>query len=340
MKKRILYIGNFIASSTQYVTASDILCDLLKKEGYLVVKTSDKLNKILRLWDMLWTMTKTKNQTDLILIDTFSTDNFYFAFLCSQWARILKLTYINILHGGNLPDRLIQNPFLSQLIFKNAKILVAPSNYLKDVFERHGYLVKMIPNIIPIENYSYKERQQIQPKLLWVRAFDQIYNPVMAIEVLKLVSQKYPRAELCMVGPTKDQSFDNTIQLVNKYGLAPHVKFTGVLSKSVWHQIAEQYDIFINTTNIDNTPVSVIEAMALGLTIISTNVGGIPYLIEHEKEGVLVHKNDAEAMAAAIYQLIENPFIAIEMTQKARKKVEQMDWNVVKYQWNKVLNDV
>lgn len=338
--KRILYIGNFITSSTQYVTASDILNDFLKKEGNLVLKTSDKSNKILRLWNMLWTMTKTKNKTDIILIDTFSTANFYFTFLCSQWARILKLPYINILHGGNLPSRLKQNPFLCELIFKNAKYLVAPSNYLKDVYERYGYSVKMIPNIISLEHYKFKERQQIQPKLLWVRAFDQIYNPEMAIEVLKLVLQKYPEAELCMVGPIKDQSYNNTLQLVSNYSLEHKVKFTGVLSKTVWHQLAEQYDIFINTTNIDNTPVSLIEAMALGLPVISTNVGGISYLIEHKIEGVLVNKNDAEVMAATICQMVENPLITLEMTQKARQKVEPMDWNMVKYQWNNVLNDV
>lgn len=340
MMKQILYIGNFISNKTNYVTSADILSKLLVNEGYKLCTTSEKVNKILRLLKMLRTIIKTKNQTDVILIDTFSTANFYVAFLCSQWARILKLPYINILHGGNLPNRLKQNPYLCKLIFKNAKSLVAPSNYLKDVFESYGYKVKMIPNIIPMENYIYKERQHIQPKLLWVRAFDQIYNPVMAIEVLKLVLQKYPEAELCMVGPTKDQSYDNTIQLVKKFGLEHQVEFTGVLSKQAWHQLAAYYDFFINTTNIDNTPVSVIEAMALGLPVITTNVGGIPYLIEHEKEGVLVNKNDADAMAAVICKLIENPLITIEMTQKAREKAEQMDWNVVKYQWNKVLNDV
>ena len=338
--KRILYIGNFIASSTQYVTASEILSDKLQMEGYQVLKTSDKLNKSLRLLDMIWTMTKNRNQTDVILIDTFSTINFYGAFLCSQWARLLNLPYINILHGGNLPMRLQKDPFLSKLIFKNAKSLVAPSNYLKDEFERNGYVVKMIPNIIFIEHYIYKERQQIEPKLLWVRAFDQIYNPEMAIEVLKLLVQKYPQAELCMVGPVKDSSYNNTFQLVNKYGLESQVKFTGVLSKSAWHQLAAQYDIFINTTNIDNTPVSVIEAMALGLPVISTNAGGMLYLMEHNIDGVLVNKNDAKAMAAAICLLIQNPIIAVEMTQKAREKAAQMEWNVVKYQWNKVLNDV
>lgn len=338
--KKIVYIGNFIANKTNYITASDVLSEMLKQDGYTVSQASSKINKTRRLLEMLWKIFIHRNQTDVVLIDTFSTANFYVALLCSQWARILKLPYINILHGGNLPRRLKKNPFLCKLIFKNAKTLVAPSNYLKISFENEGYQVLLIPNIIPIADYPFKERILLHPKLLWVRAFDNIYHPAMAVEVLKLVLLKYPEAELCMVGPEKDDSFVNTQLLIKKYGLENNITFTGVLSKSEWHQLAEQYDIFINTTNIDNTPVSVMEAMALGLPIVSTNVGGMPYLINHGNDGLLVNPNDVQAMAEEIVSLIELPSKAVEMAQNARKKVELMDWSNVKHQWYKVLGDV
>lgn len=337
---QITYIGNFIAETTKYITAADILSDSLRKEGYVVYKTSHKINKTNRLLDMLWVLFRNRKLTDVVLIDTFSTTNFYYALATSQWARILKLSYINILHGGNLPMRLQKNPYWCQLIFKNAKSLVAPSNYLKEAFENQGYQVQLIPNIIPIADYTFKERQQLQPKLLWVRAFDNIYNPEMAIEVLRIMINKYPKAELCMVGPVKDESFNNTQLLVRKYGLEKKVIFTGVLTKKEWHQLAEEFDIFINTTNIDNTPVSVMEAMALGLPVISTNVGGMSCLIEDNQDGILVNPKDTQAMVDAICRLIENPNIAMELVKQARKKVEQMDWSVVKNHWNKVLGDV
>ena len=138
-----------------------------------------------------------------------------------------------------------------------------------------------------------------------------------------------------MVGPDSDGTLKEVKKLVKLNKL--NVKFTGKLPKSEWITLAEDYNIFINTTNFDNTPVSVIEAMALGLTIVSTNVGGMPYLIENNEEGLLVEPNDAKAMAKAIINLFKNPDSAKRMSLNARQKVEQFDWEVVKHRWLDIL---
>ena len=96
------------------------------------------------------------------------------------------------------------------------------------------------------------------------------------------------------------------------------------------------YDIFINTTHVDNTPVSVIEAMALGLPVVSTNVGGIPYLLEDRKDALLIEKGVAKDMYKAVIFLIDNPEQAIKKTQNARIKVENFDWAVIKQEWMKL----
>ncbi|MDP3352256.1 MAG: glycosyltransferase family 4 protein [Flavobacteriaceae bacterium] len=336
--KRILYIGNFISNHTRYVGASEVLLYLLEKEGYNIQKASHKKNKFLRLLDMMLKVISLRKSIDVIIIDTFSTTNFYYALMVSQLSRLFKIPYIPILHGGNLPKRLKNDAYLSSLIFKNAKTLVAPSHYLKYEFEKKAYSVQYIPNTIPIGDYKYQNRKLIKPKLLWLRAFEKTYNPTMAIEVLRKLLNEYPSASLCMVGPTRDETLELSKDLVKRYQLESQVQFTGVLSKKEWHTLSEKFDIFINTTTVDNTPVSVIEAMALGLPIISTKVGGMPYLIEHQKEGVLVTSRDVNAMVAAIITMIENPVYANYLAMNARKKVEQFDWKVVKEAWNKVLN--
>ena len=110
-----------------------------------------------------------------------------------------------------------------------------------------------------------------------------------------------------------------------------------LLSKKEWVNKAKAYNLFINTTNFDNMPVSVIEAMALGLPVISTNVGGIPHLIDHNKNGILVPPKDANAFVDAILDLKNNSNIANNIAIAARNKVEQYDWNVVKLQWKSIL---
>jgi glycosyltransferase involved in cell wall biosynthesis len=101
--------------------------------------------------------------------------------------------------------------------------------------------------------------------------------------------------------------------------------------------LSEQCNLFVNTANVDNTPVSVIEAMALGLPVVSTNVGGMPYLIEDRKEGLLVNPDDVEAMVKAIIEVQQNQDLVKTLTGNARQKVEQLDWEVVKHLWFEVL---
>src|SRR5690606_19403573 len=85
------------------------------------------------------------------------------------------------------------------------------------------------------------------------------------------------------------------------------VTFPGKLKKREWAAMSVNYDIFLNTTNIDNTPISVIESMALGLAIVSTDVGGMHFLVENQKDGILVPQKEEDAMVAAVKRIIENP---------------------------------
>jgi glycosyltransferase involved in cell wall biosynthesis len=333
----ILYIGNNLSSSKSNVTTMQLLSVLLKQEGFDVECCSSKANQVLRLVDMLYSIVKYRKRVKYILIDTYSTKNFYYAFLTSQLARLLNLKYIPILHGGNLPDRLVASTKMSEMIFKNSYRNIAPSNYLKSEFQKHGFTVDYMPNVLEVSSYTYKQRKVFQPKLLYVRALHRLYNPKMAIQVLAKVLEEYPNAELCMVGPDKDGSLEQCKYLSETLGIDDSVTFTGLLSKTEWHELSNNYDIFINTTTIDNTPISVMEAMALGLVVVSTNVGGMPYLIADNETGILVESNNIDDMVRAIEKITSNHLQGSKITSEARRTVEQFDWSVVKESWKAVL---
>jgi glycosyltransferase involved in cell wall biosynthesis len=280
----------------------------------------------------MWSSFRLRKSVFVVLIDTYSTQNFYYTLIISQLCRILHLDYIPILHGGNLPSRLKSNPILSRLIFSNSKYNVSPSLYLKEAFEIAGFKNTVhIPNTIKIEDYAFKAKSFDQPKLFWVRSFSKIYNPKLAVKVLKSLKKSYPDAQLCMVGPDSDGTLDDVKALANTLEL--DVRLTGKLSKKEWREVSKDYNIFINTTNFDNTPVSVIEAMALGLPIVSTNVGGMPYLIAHKIDGLLVESNDVNQMTAAIVSLIKNPEERNILIKNARQKAESFDWKHIKSLW-------
>ncbi|MGY5354039.1 glycosyltransferase family 4 protein [Wenyingzhuangia sp. IMCC45467] len=334
---RVLYIGNDLSGQSKYHSAYATLKQNLINEGFEVISSSSKKNQILRLLDMILAVMIHAKKVDYILIDVFSTSAFYYALVTSQLSRAFKTKYIPILHGGNLPDRLIKSPQLSLKLFKYSYKNIAPSGYLQDAFKDENYESVLIPNTIHISEYPFKEREELSPNLLYVRAFAEIYNPVMAIEVLFELKKTYPKATLCMVGPDRDGTLNKVKTRLKELNLEDSVVITGVLPKQEWHQISKDYDVFINTTNIDNTPVSIIETMALGLPIVSTNVGGIPYLIKDKEDGFLVEPNNVIEMKNAIITLLNDKKIANHFSVNGRKKVEMMDWEVVKYQWFKIL---
>ena len=168
-----------------------------------------------------------------------------------------------------------------------------------------------------------------------MRSFHKIYNPKLAIEVFERIQSDNKNATLCMVGPDSDGSLMEAKNYVKKKQL--EVIFTEKLTKKEWITLSKDYTIFLNTASFDNTPLSVIEAMALGLPIVTTNVGGIPYLISDKKEGLLVDKNNVTAMADAVIYLFRNQKFAKTIAANARIKVEQFDWNIVKKYWINLL---
>ena len=331
-KRRIVYLGNKASAFGGTVTTMETLIGLFLSEGYEVVSASSKRNKIIRLLDMIFTLFRNASRESIVLIDTYSTQNFYYAVTIGNLCRLRGIPYIPILHGGNLPARLIRSRKSSWKLFNGARINVAPSVYLMERFKAEGYdKLIHVPNVIDLTQYPFKFRTHFKPKLLWVRSFSDIYNPELAIEVLEQLIEKGIKAELCMVGPDKDGSLQKCKTLAADKNLP--VTFTGKLEKSEWIELAREYDIFINTTNFDNTPVSVIEAMALGLPVVSTNVGGIPYLAQHNENAVLVEPNEAELFSHAIIDLLNHPEKAQQLAKNARSLVENFDWKVVKQSW-------
>ena len=336
--KNLLYIGNELEIRGGSPTSIDRLTPLLNKEGFQVKTSSAKKNQLLRLSEMMTSIIRNKSWADLVLIDTYSTRNFWYAVLTVELCSKLNLNYILLLHGGGLPERLKNTPKLSASLFKKAKLNIAPSLYLFEEFQQAGFKnIEYIPNSIFLKDYTFKARKNLKPKLLWVRAFAEIYNPILGIKVLEELLKEYPDARLCMVGPEKDESYKECFNYVESNKLP--VKFTGKLTKPEWTDLSKEYDIFLNTTNVDNTPVSIIEAMALGFPIISTNVGGIPYLLKDQETGLLVPPKNKSAMVDAITALLENQNLAEKLSHNARNQAEKFDWEIVKKEWKEALLD-
>jgi len=153
------------------------------------------------------------------------------------------------------------------------------------------------------------------------------------------LSQEFSNVSLTMVGPDKDGSLDACKKLAAELSISPLIQYTGRLSVDEWISLSAGHDIFINTTNFDNLPVSVIEAMALGMPVVSTNVGGLKYLIKHRINGMLVNPGSELEFVAAIKYLLNNSAFTHQLSEGARHTAETFDVTRVMQLWNKLLTE-
>ena len=162
-----------------------------------------------------------------------------------------------------------------------------------------------------------------------------IYKILHVIRLSEELKKEYPNASLCMVGPDKENLISECKKLAKKRKVT--VTFTGLLSKEDWVLLSNDYTIFINTSHYDNTPVSLIEAMAVGLPIVTTNVGGIPYLVKDKENALLVNDTAVFEMVDAVKLLLNNTQLTQELIRNSRKLAEEFDWEKVKQHWSEIL---
>ena len=331
--KTLLYIGNKLESKGKSASTIDTLGPLLEAEGYKIRYASSRINIFGRFLSMIYATLRYAKQSDFVLIDTYSTLNFYYAFFCSQICRVLKVRYIPLLHGGDLPVRLKKSPQMAKMIFNNSHINTAPSSFLKSKFEEGGFTnIQIIPNSLELKNFPFLPRNTLSPNLLWVRAMAEIYNPMMALEILKILQKHHPDATLTMVGPDKENMLPTLINFAQSKNLKVH--FTGKLSRKEWSEMSAAHSIFINTSNYDNMPVSLLEAAALGLYVISTDVGGIPHIFKNNETALLSASNDSELMVKNILKLFSDGTLQHTLQQRSQKMVQQYDWTNIKDEWH------
>lgn len=339
IRKMILYLGNMLAIHSGSVSVIETLGPKLATQ-YAIRCASSKKLQLPRLYEMLSEVITNRKTLKGVLIDSYSTRAFWYTVASSLLCRYFKIPYIPILHGGSFPQKLAKSKFWTRQVFNNSYTNIAPSGYLKYFFKQAGIESIYIPNFIEIERYSFSHRKSAAPKILWVRAFHSIYNPNLAIDVLSLLSRDYPDAELCMVGPDKDGSMETFRENAKEKGIADRIIITGGLSNEKWINMSAEYDIFLNTTDIDNAPISVIEAMALGMLVVSTNAGGLPYLLQDRIDSLLVPVRNPFLMADAIKSLLKDPELCNTISSNAREKARSFSWEAVRKSWFQLLDNL
>jgi len=258
----------------------------------------------------------------------------YWSFLLAPAPGILlgrlfgRRTILNY-RDGQAEDHLKKFPRAIS-IMQLADRIVPPSGFLVDVFARFHLPAQPIFNIVDSTQFPYRERLNPRPYFFHNRGMEPVYNVPCTIRAFARVQQKYPEARLTVAhdGPLRSD-LEN---LVADLGLR-NVEFVGKVSQARMRELYDRADIYLMSPNLDNMPGSVLECFACGLPLVSTNAGGVPYIVENERTGLLVPLDDHQAMAAAALRLIEEPGLASTLARNGLLECDRYRGPVIANEW-------
>lgn len=246
----------------------------------------------------------------------------------------LRATPVIINYRGGSADSFFSNaPSFVLKIVGRASMRVTPSVYLQRVFVKHGLSADVIPNIIDLSRFALGPQRAFgnSPHIIVTRNLEQIYDIPTAIRAFAIVKKAIPGATMTVAGSGPELA--NLHALVATLGLAESIEFSGRIENANIPKLYASADCMINSSTVDNMPISILEAFASGVPVISTDAGGIPDLVDHQVTGMLVPVGDAEGLARETVRVLQNPAVYADLRFAAYDEAQKYSWPQVRERW-------
>jgi glycosyltransferase involved in cell wall biosynthesis len=259
----------------------------------------------------------------------------YYSYLLSVAPAILigrlygKKVILNY-RSGEAEDHLANWRWTAIPIIRLADVIVVPSDYLVNVFAKFGLRAQAIFDILELDVFRFRERRPMRPIFLTSRLLEPLYNVGCVLRAFALIQRRYPEARLTIAADGWMRP--ELEQLARDLNL----RNAGFIGRVPFEQMPDLYDsadMYLTATDLDNMPGSITESFAAGLPVVTTDAGGIPYILTHEETGLMVPRNDHEAMAAAAFRLLEDQELALKIARQAREASRQYTWAQVRNKW-------
>lgn len=229
-------------------------------------------------------------------------------------------------HSGEAAEHLDRWGVLVHPWLRLADAIVVPSDYLAGIFADHGYGAQVIRNVVDLSRFEYRERSPLQPRLVSTRNLEPYYRVDLVIEAFARVRAEARGATLTVAGYGSEEA-----RLRELAG--DGVRFVGKVEPDSMPALLHDADIFVNASVVDNQPVSILEAFASGLPVVSTPTGDIAAMVRDDETGVIVAPRDAEALAAGVLGLLRQPERAARLAREAHGEIASYTWPAVRDRW-------
>lgn len=222
-------------------------------------------------------------------------------------------------------------------VIKLADRLVVPSGFLVDVFAKFGIAAQAISNTVDLSRFRFRERRPLRPVIFANRNFEAHYNVGCALRAFALVQQRTPWARLIVAGNGSQRR--ELLALADELKLR-NVEFTGAVAPDEMPALYDRADIYLNSSVVDNMPLSLLEAFASGLPVVTTDAGGIPYMVRDGENGLLVERGDYEALARGVLRLLADEALAARLSARAREECARYEWSAVGDEWLRLYGEL
>jgi glycosyltransferase involved in cell wall biosynthesis len=207
---------------------------------------------------------------------------------------------------------------------------IVPSAFLAGVLSQFGIAAGVIPNVVDVNEFPFKERKPLRARLVSTRNFEALYNVACTIRAFRIVQERWPDASLTLVGGGSQEP--SLRRLVANLRLR-NITFAGRIRPDEMSRYYAANDIYIQSPNIDNMPASVMEAYASGLPVVSTAAGGVPAILTHGEEGLLAPLDDHKALATHVLRLLDDAAYAQRLVRAAYARCQAWSWPSIRQQW-------
>jgi L-malate glycosyltransferase len=279
-----------------------------------------------RLLPFLVTLWRTAGRSQLFHVMANSGWSWHLVAVPAIWiARARGVPVVVNYRGGEAAGFLARSGGLVRWSMRRCAALVVPSRFLAEVFDRFGMASQIVPNIIDLQRFQpHEDADPAGARLLVPRNLEPIYDNATALRAFATVLQHRPDARLTIAGtgPQLAELQALAVQL----GVRDAVHFAGRLDRDAMAAAYRQADVVINPSLVDNMPNSLLEAMASGVPVVSTEVGGVPFIVEHERTALLVPAAQPQAMAAAIVRLLQDRSLARSLRREGLAEIQRYTW--------------
>jgi glycosyltransferase involved in cell wall biosynthesis len=266
----------------------------------------------------------------------------YYAFLLAPLpaivvARLLGKPVILNYHSGQAPDHLRRSAIARHVMRRWVDLNVVPSPFLRDVLKSFGIEAQVVPNAIDVRPFMYRRRETLRPRLLCTRNLEPLYNVSCVLRAFGRIQPRHPEATLTLVG---SGSQEEALRTQARDERLNNVTFAGRVAPSAIPSFYADADIYLQAPAIDNMPLSVLEAFASGLPVVSTGVGGVPLILRDGVDGLLAPDNDDASLAAHVLKLLDDSAYAAQLTDNARETLGAYQWPLVRDGWLRAYRQV